>query len=95
MDENELCTKVSKIDPKIRFSGLINNKGRLVAGGMVGSVKSLEDEREDEMLFMELALRVKMRQEFDKDFGKVNFTLSHREKLIVMSFPFNKNVLFE
>ena len=71
MDENELCAKVSRVDPKIRFSGLINNKGRLVAGGMVGSVKSLEDEKEDEMLFMELALRVKMRQEFDKDFGKV------------------------
>ncbi len=94
MDENELCAKVSKIDSKIRFTGLINNKGRLVAGGMVGSVKPLEDEREDEMLFMELALRVKMRQEFDKDFGKVNFSLSYREKLIVMSFPFNKNVLF-
>ena len=94
MDENELCVKVSKIDPKIRFAGLINNKGRLVAGGMVGSVKSLEDEREGEMLFMELALRVKMRQEVDKDFGKVHFTLSYREKLIVMSFPFNKNVLF-
>ena len=44
MDENELCAKVSKIDPKIRFAGLINNKGRLVAGGMVGSVKSLEYE---------------------------------------------------
>ncbi|MAY24606.1 MAG: hypothetical protein CMO17_03580 [Thaumarchaeota archaeon] len=94
VDENELCAKVSKIDPKIRFSGLINNKGRLIAGGMIGSVKSLEDEKEDEMLFMELALRVKMRQEFDKDFGKVNFTLSHREKLIVMSFPFDKKVLF-
>ena len=65
-----------------------------MAGGMVSSVKSLEDEKEDEMLFMELALRVKMRQEFDKDFGKVNFSLSYREKLIVMSFPFNKNVLF-
>ena len=79
MDENELCAKVSKIDPKIRFAGLINNKGRLVAGGMVGSVKSLG---------------VKMRQEFDKDFGKVNFSLSYREKLIVMSFPFNRSVLF-
>ena len=87
MDENELCTKVSKIDPKIRFSGLINNKGRLVAGGMVGSVKSLENERDDEMLFMELALRVKMRQEFDKDFGKVNFTLSHREKNCTRKAP--------
>ena len=90
----EILLKISKIDPKIRFAGLINNKGRLIAGGMVGSVKSLEDEKEDEMLFMELALRVKMRQEFDKDFGKVNFSLSYREKLIVMSFPFNKNVLF-
>ena len=80
MDENELCAKVSKTDSKIRFAGLINNKGRLVAGGMVGSVKSLEDEREDEMLFMELALRVKMRQEFDQDFGKVNSSLSYREK---------------
>ena len=52
MDENELCAKVSKIDQKIRFTGLINNTGRLVAGGMVGSVKSLEDEKEDEMLFI-------------------------------------------
>ena len=93
MDEDELCTKVSKIDPKIRFSGLINNKGRLVAGGMVGSVKSLEDEKEDEMLFMELALRVKMRSEFNDELGKVKFSLSFREKLIVMSFPLKNDVL--
>ena len=94
MENDELCAKIAKIAPKIRFSGLINHRGRLIAGGMVTKIKSLEDEKKDEMLYMELALRVKMRQEFDKDFGKVNFTLSHREKLIVMSFPFNKNVLF-
>ena len=93
MDEDELCTKVAKIDPKIRFSGLINNKGRLVSGGMVGSVKSLEDEKEDEMLFMELALRVKMRSEFNDELGKVKFSLSFREKLIVMSFPLKNDVL--
>ena len=85
MDENELCLKVSKIDPKIRFAGLINNKGRLVSGGMVGSVKSLEDEKEDEMLFMELALRVRMRGEFNEELGPVKFSLSYREKLIIMS----------
>ena len=52
-----------------------------------------EDEKKDEMLYMELALRVKMRQEFDADFGHVHFSLSYREKLIVMSFPIGKNVL--
>ena len=61
---------------------------------MISKVQSLEDEKKDEMLYMELALRVKMRQEFDADFGHVHFTLSYREKLIVMSFPMEKNILF-
>ena len=36
---------------------------------------------------MELALRVRMRHEFDHEFGQVHFSLSYREKVIVMSFP--------
>ena len=38
-------------------------------------------------------LLLKMRQEFDADFGQVHFSLSYREKLIVMSFPIGKEVL--
>jgi len=45
------------------------------------------------MLYMELALRVKMRREFDDDLGKVKFSMSFREKLIVMSFPMENDVL--
>ncbi len=45
------------------------------------------------MLYMELALRVKMRREFDDDLGKVQFSMSFREKLIVMSFPIENDVL--
>ena len=93
MENDELCAKIAKIDPKIRFSGLINHRGRLIAGGMVTKVQSLEDEKKDAMLYMELALRVKVRQEFDADFGHVHFSLSYREKLIVMSFPMGKDVL--
>jgi hypothetical protein len=42
---------------------------------------------------MELALRVKMRREFDDDLGQVKFSMSFREKLIVMSFPMENDVL--
>ncbi len=45
------------------------------------------------MLYMELALRVKMRREFDDDLGQVKFSMSFREKLIVMSFPIKNDVL--
>jgi len=93
MDYENLCTLVQKIDSKIRFAGVINSKGRLIAGGMVSSKKRLGDRKRDEMLYMELALRVKMRSEFDDDLGKVKFSMSFREKLIVMSFPMKNDIL--
>ena len=93
MDYENLCTTVQKIDSKVRFPGIINSKGRLIAGGMISSKKRLGDRKRDEMLYMELALRVKMRSEFDDDLGKVKFSMSFREKLIVMSFPMKDDVL--
>ena len=93
MDYENLCTTVQKMDSKVRFAGVINSKGRLIAGGMAPSKKRLGDRKRDEMLYMELALRVKMRREFDDDLGKVEFSMSFREKLIVMSFPMKDEVL--
>ena len=93
MDYENICTLVQKIDSKVRFAGIINSKGRLVAGGMVQSKTRLGDRKRDEMLYMELALRVKMRREFDDDLGEVMFSMSFREKLIVMSFPIKNDVL--
>ena len=93
MDYESLCASTQKIDSKVRFAGVINSRGRLIAGGMVSSKKRLGDRKRDEMLYMELALRVKMRSEFDDDLGKVKFSMSFREKLIVMSFPIKNHVL--
>ena len=93
MDYENICTLVQKIHSKIRFVGVINSKVRLVAGGTAASKTRLGDRKRDEMLYMELALRVKMRSEFDGDLGKVKFSMSFREKLIVMSFPIENDVL--
>jgi len=87
----ELCDKVFKIDYKIRSARVINNKGKLDAGGMREGLRALEDSKKDEMLFMELSLRVRMRHEFDEEFGPVEFSLSYRGKIIVISFPMKEN----
>ena len=66
LDYNKICDSIKNLDSKIRFAGIINERGRVVAGGMKDGIQPLESEREDEMLFMELALRVRMRKEFNK-----------------------------
>lgn len=93
-DLEKICQKIMDITPKMRSARIINNRGHLVAGGMKGGLNSLEDPKQDEMLFMELALRVRMRHEFDKEFGSVHFSLSYRDKVLIMSFPLaNDDVL--
>ena len=93
MDYEKLCDFAKQADSKVRFAGVINSRGRLIAGGMAPSKERLGDRKRDEMLYMELALRVKMRREFDDDLGEVKFSMSFREKLIVMSFPIKDDVL--
>ncbi|CAD6521808.1 conserved hypothetical protein [metagenome] len=86
-DLEKICQKIIKMDPKVRSARIINSRGHLMAGGMKVGLQSLESQKQDEMMFMELALRVRMRHEFDKEFGEVHFSMSYRDKVIVMSFP--------
>ena len=39
----KLCDAIFALNPNIRFAGVVNNMGTLVAGGMRQSVKSMED----------------------------------------------------
>ena len=93
-DYAKICDSILSIDPKIRFAGVINERGRLVAGGQKENVEPLESEKDDEMIFMELALRVKMRKEFDKQLGQVNFAMASRERALAISVIINDDILY-
>ena len=86
------CQNLLK-ESDIRFAGLINPMGHLIAGGMKKGVKPLEDDADMRKLYMELILRVSTRQEFDQTLGVVDYSASRREKAVVLSFPIGNNVL--
>ena len=93
-DYTKICDSILSLDPKIRFAGVINERGRLVAGGMRENVEPLESEKDDEMIFMELALRVKMRKEFDRQLGPVNFAMASRQRALAISVPVGEDILY-
>ena len=86
------CKRILQ-EPEIRFAGVINGMGRLVAGGFKEGIEPLEDDAERQKMYMELALRVSMRMEFDYSLGKVKYSASRRKNAVMMSFPINNNVL--
>jgi hypothetical protein len=92
-DLESICNEIQDLDSKIRFVGVISNNGKLLASGK-RKVKLLVEEKNQEMMFMEVALRVRMRKEFDQQLGPVEFSLSRRKKILIMSFPFGDQVLY-
>jgi len=79
--------------PQIRFAGLINHMGNLVAGGFKEGITPLEDKAERRKMYMELVLRVSTRKEFDYSLGPVQYSASRRINAVMLSFPVNNKVL--
>ena len=74
----------------IRFVGVINKMGRLVVGRYNTSIKSHLLDNEDQMVYMQLAMELFLRQEFDKKLGSIDYVLSKRKKVNMISIPIEK-----
>ena len=81
------------LDNKIRFIGFIDEVGKLVYGGMRPGVISLERETESIKLYMEYALINKIHSDFDTMLGKTIYSLTIREKIKILTFPFENHIL--
>ncbi|MFB5646052.1 MAG: DUF6659 family protein [Nitrosopumilaceae archaeon] len=76
--------KIIDLDPKMRFVGMVNLKGNIVEGIMKKGKTSLESQKEDEHFCMQVAERRKMREEFDKQLGKVRYVHVERENVTML-----------
>ena len=81
------------LEPEIRFCGLIDPKGELVAGGFDSSIVPMLNDKQRRKLYQELAHRVANRQGFDADLGRVKYSASRRENAVMLSFPFGKYIV--
>ena len=91
----EIQKKINDIlvEPEIRFCGLIDSSGQLIAGGFRKGVVPLETDERRKQMFQELAHRVTNRQGFDDNLGRVKYSASRREKVVMMSFPIEKFII--
>ncbi|MEM2786059.1 MAG: DUF6659 family protein [Candidatus Nitrosotenuis sp.] len=75
-------------EKEIRFAGIIDEGGQLIAGGFKEGLTPLEDDEAKLSGFMEFASRISLRKEFDKTLGPINYIAARRDKLVLISFPF-------
>lgn len=89
----KMCERIFAADRSIRFAGIIDKMGTLVAGGMRKGTKPLEPREDRRKLYLEYALRNAMRSDFDIEYGKTIYTMAEREKIKIASFPYGNYLI--
>lgn len=85
--ENKCYSLLS--DNEIRFVGIIDNMGNLIAGGISKNVDYLETDEERRKLYMQIALETSMRKDFDNTLGKINYVATNRDNILMIIVPMN------
>ncbi|MDH3617225.1 MAG: hypothetical protein OEM89_00710 [Nitrosopumilus sp.] len=71
----------------IRHVAVINKLGRIVAGRFKPGINRYLDDEKVRMVYMQMMLDLRMRQELDETLGPIDYIISKRKKITIISVP--------
>ncbi|MFM7796055.1 MAG: DUF6659 family protein [Candidatus Nitrosotenuis sp.] len=87
----EICMRILKISPFIRFVGIISTNGELLEYKRREGMIPLLDATATKNQFAHIAIKTDMEAKFDKTLGEVQFVWEERKKVQTISFAVGKN----
>jgi len=81
------CTQLLEED-EIRFSGIVDKGGKLIAGGFKEGLVPYEGDETKLQSFFDFVSKASIRKEFDESLGPINYLAARRDKAVLVSFPF-------
>ncbi|NIP61596.1 MAG: hypothetical protein GWN01_05935 [Nitrosopumilaceae archaeon] len=72
----------------VRFAGILDETGKVIAGGFKSGITKLEKDEEKFKKFMDRVIDISLRREHDDTLGKLNYISCRRDKIVLLSFPF-------
>jgi hypothetical protein len=77
----------------IRYAGVVDETGTLLAGGMKKGIDSIVDVAGEELYLAQTAIRRSMRERFDPTMGKARFSYIEREKISIITLYLDNKVV--
>lgn len=88
------CREILQLNQHIKFAKIINANGKVIAGAVKDKITFFVDAKNEETLYMEVALRTKMLGDFDPFLGPMNFSVYNRKNVIVIEFPIENAIVY-
>ncbi len=75
-------------ESEIRFAGIVDKEGKLVAGGFKQGITPHEGDETRLQSFLEFVSKATIRTEYDESLGPINYLAARRDNAVLVSFPF-------
>jgi len=92
---NGLCKEIQQLDNSIRFVGIANNLGSLIATSYRNGLTPLMNEQETSHYAIQVVLRAATREDFESKIGRLEYSMGKYERLMRATVPirlFGNNV---
>src|SRR5918996_2969167 len=83
----EICNQVLQLDKSIRFAGIANNMGTLIAYKLRKGIVPMLNEEELQNNIMKTVLRMKTREDYESKLGDVIYTFALYKRVKRASIP--------
>ncbi|HZB99228.1 MAG TPA: hypothetical protein VE226_04385 [Nitrososphaeraceae archaeon] len=83
----QICNQILELDISIRFAGIANNMGTLIAYRLRKGLVPLLDEGEIQNSIMKTVLRMKTREDYESKLGDVIYTFALYKRVKRASIP--------
>ena len=91
--KGNLCERIVKLDPQIRFVGIVNSKGEVVEGGYQEGVEPLLDGQDEQIMYMHSLSNMALLHDLSDKLGNVKYSLIEHQKVVLMTFPLKSEIL--
>lgn len=81
------CNHIRELDKLIRFVGIANGMGTLVATSYREQLQPLMNEDETRLYAMQAVLRAELREDFQKNMGTLIYSVGKYDKLLRSTVP--------
>ena len=93
-DAQTIVKKIRAISQYVRFIGVIDSKGKIMAYERRPGHEPLLNIKNTSDQFAHLAVKTRMSSQFNKQLGDVQFMWEEREKVQTISFAVGKNTVW-
>jgi hypothetical protein len=84
---NIFCKQIQQLDNSIRFVGIANNLGSLIATSYRNGLTPLMNEQETSHYAIQVVLRAATREDFESKIGRLEYSIGKYERIIRATVP--------